>query len=29
MLKVYFEKAKTALIAWVEQNHTMEYFQLK
>jgi len=28
LLKVDFEKAKAALIAWVEQNHTMEYFRL-
>lgn len=28
LLKVDFEKAKAAVIAWVEQNHTMEYFQL-
>jgi len=26
LLKVDFEKAKAALIAWVEQNHAMEYF---
>ena len=28
LLKVDFEKAKVALLAWVEQNHAMEYFQL-
>ena len=28
LLKVDFEKAKATLIAWVEQNHAMEYFQL-
>jgi hypothetical protein len=28
LLKIDFEKAKAALIAWVEQNHTIEYFQL-
>lgn len=25
LLKIEFVKAKAALIAWVEQNHTMEY----
>lgn len=28
LLKVDFEKAKAAVISWVEQNHGMEYFQL-
>lgn len=28
LLKVDFEKAQAALIAWVEQNHAMEYFSL-
>jgi hypothetical protein len=28
LLKVDFEKAKVALMAWVEQNHALEYFQL-
>lgn len=28
LLKVDFEKAREAVIAWVEQSHTMEYFQL-
>ncbi len=28
LLKVDFEKAKAALIAWIEQNHAVEYFQL-
>ena len=28
LLKVDFEKAKAALIAWIENNHTTEYFQL-
>jgi len=28
LLKVDFEKAKVALMAWVEQNHAVEYFQL-
>lgn len=28
LLKVDFEKAKVAIIAWVEQNHTMEYLRL-
>ncbi len=28
LLKVDFEKARTALIAWVEQNHGPEYLKL-
>jgi hypothetical protein len=28
LLKVDFEKARAAVIAWVEQNHIMEYVQL-
>ena len=28
LLKIEFEKAKAALIAWIEQNHTMEYIRL-
>lgn len=28
ILKVDFEKAKAAVISWVEQNHAMEYFSL-
>ena len=28
LLKVEFEKAKAALIAWIEQNHTIEYIRL-
>ena len=28
LLKVDFEKAKAALIVWVEQNHALEYFRL-
>jgi hypothetical protein len=28
LLKVDFEKAREVVIAWVEQSHTMEYFQL-
>ena len=28
LLKVDFEKAKAALLAWVEQNHPLEYFRL-
>jgi hypothetical protein len=28
LLKVDFEKAKAAVVSWVEQNHAMEYFQL-
>ena len=28
LLKIEFEKAKEALIAWIEQNHTMEYIRL-
>lgn len=28
LLKIEFEKARAALIAWIEQNHTMEYIRL-
>jgi hypothetical protein len=28
LLKIEFEKAKETLIAWIEQNHTMEYIRL-
>lgn len=28
LLKIDFEKAKAAVISWVEQNHAMEYFSL-
>jgi hypothetical protein len=28
LLKVDFEKARAALVAWVEQNHAQEYFKL-
>ena len=28
LLKIDYEKTKAAVIAWVEQNHGMEYFQL-
>ena len=28
LLTVDFEKAKAALIVWVEQNHALEYFRL-
>jgi hypothetical protein len=28
LLKVDFEKAKTAVIAWVKQNHTLVYSRL-
>lgn len=28
LLKVDFKKAKTAVIAWMEQNHTLEYSRL-
>jgi hypothetical protein len=28
LLMIEFEKAKAALIAWIEQNHTMEYIRL-